>query len=238
MADGPFNPKLKDSSAVDGGALLAIIAVAGVLSMALVRLTHPKGVFSRGSGKIPKYFSVADVPDGQIPADARRPLTYLTDKLTKLGFVRADIPVHVPAMQTYRRQLLLVPFVHTDEQCMFIMGIESRWPPRSELMLHLITPLADGRRVETSTLGALQQIRPPANVDLRVVLDADTVEEIWSRHRRALSLYERRERMDIELDEWRVLMAITYEGWLAAALRAQRLSLNKDGLTYRLRPLA
>ena len=220
------------------GPLLGIIALAGLLAVGLVRLTLPRGVFSRGNGRIPKYFSVADITDGQIPADAQRPLAYLTEKLTRLGFVRADLPVHVPTMQTLRQRLLIVPFVHTGERTLFVMGIETRWPPRSELMLHLVTPMQDGRRIETSTLAALQQIRPPANVDLRVVLDADSVEEIWSRHRRAHTHNARGERDVIELDEWRTLMTLTYEGWLSAALRAQRLRLNKDGLTYRLRPLA
>jgi hypothetical protein len=116
------------------------------------------------------------------------------------------------------------------------MGIEQHLLPRSELMLHMITPLTGKRRVETTTLGMLETLaRPPDTVDFRVVLDADTVEEIWSRHRLALSTHQRSERQVITPLEWRDHAAAAYDAWVQSAVRAQRLQLESNGQTYRVR---
>jgi hypothetical protein len=56
----------------------------------------------------------------------------------------------------------LVPFVHLDDRCVFVMGIEAGWRSRSELMLHIVTPLDGERRVETTSLAALRRYDPQA----------------------------------------------------------------------------
>src|SRR5207244_7049818 len=124
------------------------------------------------------------------------------------------LPVRVPALQGFGYRLLIVPFVHEEESTFFLMGIEQHLFPRTELMLHIITPLTEGRRVETTTLPALQNLAQPPRVEVRVVLDAESVDEIWSRHRLALQTHERGERAAIKAAEWRQYAAQTYAGWL------------------------
>jgi len=214
--------------------LLAIVALAGALALVVAGWASG-GAFSSGASRIPKRFEVIDVADEGLPLETQRLIASLSEKLVRLGFARADHPARVPAFDGLGRQLSLVPFAHAAEGALFLMGVEARLPGRAELMLHIITPLTRGRRIETSTLGALQLIRPPGAVDLRVVLDAGSVEEIWSRHRRALTCYERGERETVAPAEWRVLAGAAYEAWVEAALRAQRLKLTGDGHCYRLR---
>ena len=115
------------------------------------------------------------------------------------------------------------------------MGIESRLVGQSPIMLHIITPLSGERRVETSTLVGLRALGRPPNVDAQVVADADTVEEIWSRHRLALTHHERSERLAVAPGEWRVHAARAYEAWLQSALSAQRLTLSAAGDAYVIR---
>jgi hypothetical protein len=179
---------------------------------------------------------VKDIPNSDIPSSAKQPLEFLTSKLGSLGFRPADLPVRVPALQSFGYRLLLVPFAHVEESTFFLMGIEQHLLPRSELMLHIITPLNGRRRVETTTLGALETLaHPPDTVGLRVVLDADSVEEIWSRHRLALSGHQRSERQTITPEEWRDHAAAAYDAWVQSAVRAQRLQLESNGQTYRVR---
>jgi hypothetical protein len=198
--------------------LVAGLALAGIVLL----LARPSGLFSGGgSGRLPKRFVVKDIATGDIPTGARRPLEFLTKKLA--------------ALQSFGHRLLLVPFVHEVESTFFLMGIEQHLLPKTELMLHIITPLSEGRRVETTTLPALQNLAQPPRVESRVVLDAESVDEIWSRHRLALQAHERSERAPIEAGQWRQYAAQTYEGWLQSGVRAQRLMLDANGETYRVR---
>lgn len=211
---------------------VAVLAFAGVVLL----LARPTGLFSGGGGRLPKYFVVKDIPTADIPSGAQRPLDFLTKKLAGLGFKPADLPVRVPALQSFGYRLLLVPFANTTESTFFLMGIEQHLFPRTELMLHIITPLTRGRRVETTTLPALENLAEPADtVDLRVVLDADSVDEIWSRHRLALSSHERSERATVIPEQWRECVAAAYEAWVQSGVRAQRLQLEANGQTYRVR---
>jgi hypothetical protein len=211
---------------------LAALAFVGIVLL----LARPSGLFSGGGrGRLPKHFVVKDIPSTDIPSGAKRPLDFLTKKLSSLGFRVADLPVRVPALQSFGYRLVLVPFVHESESTFFLMGIEQHLLPKTELMLHIITPLTEGRRVETTTLPALQNLAQPPRVESRVVLDADSVEEIWSRHRLALQTHERCERAPVSADQWRQYAAQTYEGWLQSGVRAQRLMLEADGETYRIR---
>lgn len=213
---------------------VALAALGGIL---LLLATGRRGrLFLGARGRLPKRFEVRDIPSDDIPADARAPLDFLTDKLTRMGFVVADLPARVPALQSFGYRMLIVPFVHHDECTIFLMGIESGLHPRAELMLHIITPLSGGRRIETTTLAPLDSLRRPPQVEAQVVLDADTVEEIWSRHRLALNRHERGEREDIDPEAWRNFAADAYEGWVQSAVRAQRLQLEANGQMYRVRP--
>lgn len=211
---------------------LAFLAFVGIVLV----LSRPSGLFTGGRGRLPKHFEVKDIPNGDIPSSAKQPLEFLTAKLSSLGFRPADLPVRVPALQSFGYRLLLVPFAHVEESTYFLMGIEQHLLPQSELMLHIITPLTGRRRVETTTLGALEMLARPADtVGFRVVLDADSVEEIWSRHRLSLAGHERSERQQITAQEWRDHAAAAYDGWVQSGVRAQRLQLESNGQTYRVR---
>jgi hypothetical protein len=214
-------------------AALALASLGGIL---LLLATNRRGRLFLGSrGRLPKRFEVKDIPSGDIPADAQAPLDYLTEKLAPMGFIVADLPARVPALQSFGYRMVIVPFVNEDESTLFLMGIEAGITPRTDLMLHIITPLDDGRRIETTTLGPLEELGRPPKVDARVVLDAESVEEIWSRHRLALSQHQRSERRPIDPEAWRTYAAESYEGWVQSAVRAQRLQLEANGEMYRVR---
>lgn len=189
-------------------------------------------LLSGGRGRLPRRFEVTELDGAKVPLDARQPLAYLAERLGRLGFVPADLPMAVPTVTGWGRRLLLAPFVHPDEHALFVMGIEARWVGGSPLMLHVVTPLKGNRRVETSTLPGLRQIARPPGVDARVVLDAATVEELWSRHRLALNHYERAERQPVAPEDWRRHAAAAYESWLQVALHDRRLRLEATGEAY------
>ncbi len=212
---------------------LALSCVIGIV--AILWLGRPGWLSGRNRGRLPIEPLIIDSPQSKIPLDAQQPLAYLGLKLHHMGFRPASGPVHIPALQRFTQQLLLVPFVHPEEHSLFIMGIETYFIQESQLMLHIITPLKGGKRVETTTLEALSNLIRPKEVDLRIVLDADTVEEIWSRHRLALNEYGRDERIEIDSKAWKDLVTSTYSAWLKAAVRSQRLALTSDGLNYRIR---
>lgn len=212
---------------------VAVFAFAGILSILL--FGRPSRLFSGGRGLLPKKFEVKDIPTGDIPEDAQKPLDFLTEKLAGLGFEVADLPVRVPALQSFGYRLLIVPFIHRAESTVFLMGIEAGLHPRTELMLHIITPIKGDRRVETTTLEPLSSVIRPANVEVQIVVDAETVEEIWSRHRLALNNHVRADREPVEAERWREIVSLSYDGWLQAAVRSQRLQLDKTGEMYRIR---
>jgi len=221
---------------MEPGQILLVVLLAGVAAYSLTYLIRPAGLFHGGSAsRIPKDFVVFDVSESEVPLDARQPLRYLGEKLHTLGFERIHSTVRVPTRRYRGRQLLLVPFIHVQESALFLMGIEPSWPPRSELMLHIITPLTQARRVETTTLAGLMEITPPTEIDLNVVIDADSIEEIWSRHRRALTDYERSERIKVPNSDWLSLVSSAYRDWVQAGVQAKRLSLTKNQAAYRFR---
>ena len=214
-------------------ALVALIAFAGVLVILLSeRERRRPWLIGR---HLPRSFGLIDVPVSDLPGDAREPVEFLTETLMRLGFVPAHDPTSVSALQTKRDRLLVLPFVNSNESACFLMGIEASGAPISQLMLHIITPLSGGRRVETSTLQPLDVLVRPPNVDVQVVLDADSVEEIWSRHRLALTRYKRDEREPVEASRWATYAGDAYASWIQAAVRAQRLALDRNGQTYRVR---
>lgn len=215
---------------------VALILAALVAVGAYLWLRPPAGLFTGRRARLPRDLELATLPEGRVPLDARAPLDYLDQHLLQLGFRRADGPVRVPAFERTGHRLLLVPFEHADEGTYFYMGIESGWAPRSELMLHVVTPLGGNRRVETSTLPALERLPAPPGVDLRVALEVDSVEELWSHHRRALTAYERQERTGLADGAWRSCALETYRAWLQAAVRAQKLILEPERDVYRVRP--
>lgn len=206
------------------------------LTGAVVLLWFGRPHLLAGRGRLPRRFEVADIDELRVPLDARQPLAYLNERLSALGFERADLPVRVPSVQGLGRQLLLVPYVHPSEHALFVMGIESRPVGPSQIMLHILTPLQGDSRVETSTLPGLDQVAPPPGVDARVVLDADTVEEIWSRHRLALNEHQRADRAPVPSGRWREFAAAAYEAWVQSGVRAHRLVLDGTGERYRIRP--
>lgn len=214
---------------------LAVLLVALGALCITVWLQRPAGLFTGRSARLPRRLEAVAL-EGRVPFDAQGPLDYLSERLERLGFRSAGGPTRVPAFDRTGHRLLLVPFVHDDERAYFLMGIESGVAPRSELMLHIVTPLEGNRRVETSTLPMLTEVRPPDAVQAQVVLDADSIDEIWSRHRRALLQHERKERSPVSPERWEEVARQAYESWLQAAVRAQRLVLEPDRDRYRVRP--
>jgi hypothetical protein len=220
---------------VEAGAFFLVAGFGALVGVIVHRFFFSGGLFTGGRVRIPKHLAVVDVLPSELPADARAPVTYLTQRLETLGFASGASAVRVPVLQRFGHRLILVPFVHEAESTVFLMGIDVQWRPRTELMLHLVTPLSDGRRVETTTLGALRHLRGPATADVRVVTDAASVDEIWAHHRRALMAHERKDRAPVTVDAWQPLVTQAYAAWIEAAVRAQRLSLDASGLTYTLR---
>jgi len=210
--------------------LTALVAV-GVYAW----LRPPAGLFTGRRARLPRTLDLTEVPDDRVPIDARAPLEYLAQRLGGLGFRRLDGLARAPDFERTGHRLLIVAFVHEDEATYFFMGIESGVAPRSELMLHVITPLEGGRSVETTTLPTLDGIRPPPDVDVRCATDAGSIEELWSRHRRALTRYERRERAGVRDDGWSACARRAYGAWIDAAVRAQRLVLDAGRDRYRVR---
>jgi len=218
---------------VNAATLFLVAGLGALFGVLIHRFFFTAGLFTGGKVHIPKHFTVVDVVADDIPEDARAPVAYLGSRLRALGFSSGEAPVRVPVLERFGHKVLLVPFVHAEESCVFLMGIDARWTPRTELMLHLLTPLSNGRRVETTTLGALRQLRGPESSDVKVVTDAASVDEIWAHHRRALMAHERKDRAPIHPASWKVLVAEAYAAWLEAAIRAQRLRLDDNGMTYR-----
>lgn len=207
---------------------VALITVGGLGAAWLWWAGRP--ALLNGRGHLPRRFTIRELDATRIPLDARQPLAYLSERLAACGFE----PAGVPSLVGRVRRLLLVPFVHLEERALFLMGIESRPLGPSQIMLHIISPLGGGRRVETTTLQGLESLVQPVGVEAGVVLDADTVEEIWSRHRRALTRHPRDLRLPIDPGEWPKYVEAAYEDWLRAALRARVLKLDSSGERYRI----
>jgi hypothetical protein len=225
-----------DAPAMEGRTgylLVLLVALGGIL--ALLRLGRSGGLFTGGRGRLPRAFAVAPAGEADIPPEAALPIRYLGEKLATLGFVPAGAPVRVPVLDRRAYRLLLAPFAHLEERAFFVMGIESGLGSGVQLMLHLVTPLAGGRRVETTTLAPLESVARPPRVEAQVVLDAGSVEEVWSRHRRALSRHPRADRVAVEASDWEAQVAACYEAWLQTGVRAQRLMLESNGVMYRVR---
>ncbi len=215
-------------------AWIALGALVGIAAL-LIWGRGPKRLLTGRRGRLPKVLELTDIPSGDIPSDAQQPLDYLTAKLSDLGFEVADLPARVPALQRLGHKLIIVPFVHPAEQAYFLMGIEAGLHPKTQLVLHIISQLSDGGRVETTTLPALDALTPPSDSHAQVVLDAETIDEIWSRHRRALTDHDRAARVQVHPERWQAITAEAYEGWVQSAVRAQRLQLERDGTMYRIR---
>lgn len=201
--------------------------------IALLALRRPSGLFTGGRARLPQALRLEPVSRDALPIDARAPVEYLGDRLSSFGFEPLDGPFRLPEFERFGHRLLLLAHHHRDESAVFLMGIEAGLLPTSELMLHVITPLSDGRRVETTTLAPLANVRSPAGVELSVAVDVARLEEMWSRHRRALTHFERRERTEVE--DWQELMNRAYVDWLRAGVRAERLFLDTQKLRYRVR---
>ncbi len=213
-------------AAVAGGALVGIVAILATSALDWLRLSRMR---------LPRRLSFERVETSDLPEDAQAPLDFLRARLRPLGFTELDGPVLLSSLNQAGHQLWLVPFVHEDERAYFFLGIDAAISPSSELAIHIVTPLARGRRVETTTLEVLGQLIRPEAVAAQVVLDADSVEEIWSRHRKALTRYERAERLEVEAGDWPPLARAAYETWLRAAVRSQRLILDHNQQMYRVR---
>ena len=213
-------------AAVAGGALVGILTILLSSAAQWWRLRQVR---------LPRRLSFERVEGADLPEDARAPLAFLRERLRPLGFTELDGPVLLTSLNQVGHRLWLVPFVHEDERAYFFLGIDAAISPSSELAIHIVTPLANNRRVETTTLEVLGQLIRPEAVAAQVVLDAESVEEIWSRHRRALTRFERSERLEVRSTDWPPLARAAYEAWLRAAVRSQRLILDHSQQTYRVR---
>jgi hypothetical protein len=209
--------------------LCGILFVAGLL---VVR--RPSRLFTSPGTRLPQRLALAD-HEGALPIDVRAPVEYLRDRLGALGFEPLHPILRLPDFERLGHRLLLFAHHHPEERALFLMAIESGLVPDAQLMLHVYTPLTGARRLETTTLAALGVIRPPKGVTLNVALDVDRVEELWHRHRRALTAFERKERSELAAEGWREDVAKVYASWLQAGVRAHRLVLDGSRARYRLR---
>lgn len=215
-------------------AWVAVASFLGVVGL-LLWGRAPTRLMTRRRGRLPRQLELEEITPHEIPSDAQAPLSFLAARLKELGFEPAGPPTRVPPLQRYGHRVAVVPFVHEDEGAYFLMAIEAGLHPKSQLVLHIISPFEDGRRVETSTLGVLEQLRSASNVDSRVVLDAESVDEIWSRHRLALTRHRRELRAPVPADGWRHVAQEAYLAWVQSAVRAQRLQLDPKSEMYRVR---
>jgi hypothetical protein len=221
---------------VDATSFLIVAIAAGVVALA-IQYIYAAGFFESPGVRLPKDLRLTDVLSQPLPISAHRPIRALSDKLIKNGFSGLIGLWRAKGIRRFAHRVYLAPYVHEDESVLLLLTLVSSWRPRVEIMLHLITPLSDGRRVETSTLGVLRDIRPPTEVDYRSAADAVTVEELWSRHRRALTDYQRSERLPLQAEDWQTWVEASYASWLQAAIRAQRILLANTHTTsvYRIR---
>lgn len=213
-------------AAVAGGALVGIVAI-GISTSAQWWRNRQR--------RLPRRLSFEVVEGSELPPDAREPLDFLRERLRPLGFTEVEGHVFLTSPYQVGHRSWLVPFVHEAERAYFFLGIDEALSPATKLAIHIVTPLIDDRRVETSTLEVLGQLIRPEAVAAQIVLDADSVEEIWSRHRRALTRFERAERLPVRPSDWAPLARAAYESWLWAAVRSQRLILDASQQTYRVR---
>jgi hypothetical protein len=212
-----------------------IVAALAVVTLGFLLFTRSHGFYTDPSARLPKSLELKASSIERLPLAIARLGQALGEKLARSGFSPALGVWKVVRGPRFSYRVYLFPFVHPSEQALFVMSVAGSWSQRPELMLHIITPLEGERRVETSTLLALRELRAPPLVDLRVVVDAATVEEIWSQHRRALFGYQREERRPVDESTWRSLFESAYKAWLEAAVRAQRLQFAGSDQVYRVR---
>lgn len=212
-----------------------VVAGLAVLTLAILLFTRSHGFYTDPSARLPKSLELKPTALERLPAAITRLGSVLGQKLVGAGFQPALGVWKVARGPRLSYRVYLFPFIHPGESSLFVMSVAGHWGHRPELMLHIITPLEGDRRVETSTLLALRELRAPPLVDLRVVVDASTVEEIWSQHRRALFDYQREERRPVDAEGWQALFGASYKAWLEAAVRAQRLRFAGSDQVYRVR---
>ncbi|MGF1508841.1 MAG: hypothetical protein ACFB9M_04975 [Myxococcota bacterium] len=212
--------------------ILALLLLGFAVGVAAWLWRAPAGVFTGGRVHLPQKLRIRPVTRSRVPRDATIPVAYLSQRLNDLGFRPYEPVLALPDFQRWGRRLVALAYVHPDERAVFLMAVASSWMGRSELMLHLITPLTGERRVETTTLSTLRRLGPPEKTTLNVVDEVERVEEVWSAHRMSLTNFERREREALRSVE--ELVRATYDGWLAAGVTAGRLALDPSTRMYRM----
>ncbi|MEM1025327.1 MAG: hypothetical protein AAGD10_20795 [Myxococcota bacterium] len=213
---------------------LALLLCGILVVSVLLVLRRPSRLFTSLGTRIPRQLTLA-AHEGPMPIDVRAPVEYLGDRLSGLGFQALNPVMRLPDFERLGHRLLLFAHHHPQEHALFLMAIESGLVPDAQLMLHVLTPLDQGRRLETTTLAALGSISSPKGVTLTVALDVDRVEELWHRHRRGLASFERSERRPPSAADWPQEVAEVYASWLQAGVRAHRLVLDGRKARYRLR---
>ncbi|MBK8010559.1 MAG: hypothetical protein IPK13_04370 [Deltaproteobacteria bacterium] len=219
---------------VDTSRALAVILLALISLLITLILRRPNRLFSGGRHALPQKLDLVPLESDQVNEEASQLLGFLEGRLRGFGFERAGPISQALRPDRSKYRYLVVPFVQADEATVLLTAVETAAHARAELMLHFVTRMSGDRTVETSTLTGLGEIPPPPGVELVVVLDAGSVDEIWSLHRRALTRHARRERMPTAGADCIPLATATYAAWIQAAVRAQRLRLGKPG-TYRIR---
>lgn len=231
----PVLDSCDDPGVVVDPSYFLVVAALAVATLAILLFTRSHGFYSDPSARLPKSLDLRPFALERLPVSVTRLGQALGERLTRAGFTPALGAFKVVGGPRFTYRVFLFPFVHADESALFVMSVASSLIHRPELMLHIITPLEGERRVETSTLMALKELRAPPLVDLRVVVDASTVEEIWSQHRRALLGYQREERQVVDATNWTRIFEGSYRAWLDAAVRAQRLQFAGNDQVYRIR---
>lgn len=195
------------------------LVVFGLLSMLLRRIDWQ-------TRRIPRELELKDAP-GVPSAGLSEALERLRPRWEALGFSPPSGVFYVS------EDAHLVVVQNPEERVVCALA----WDRLGEVAaLHLITPLSDARRVETSSLDVLQGWLCPPEVTLQLGPEDLCFDELWAAHRRALMNFERRERQPI--DDWRALLATSYRAWIAAGVRVQRLARDVDPTQLRLRDRA
>lgn len=177
--------------------------------------------------RLPRRLQLRPATEAELPRVLQEVAAELKERWPQLGF-------EPPSMQVAEPAGLLLAAVNPEERVLFMLVVDTE---DARFGLHAVTPLTDGRRAETTTIGGLGELLRPEGVSLTLAEPETTLDAFWAAHRRSLMSFERKERAPIP-EDWGALAADVYGAWVRAGVRAQRLARDKDPRLLRLRERA
>lgn len=212
--------------------LYAAVLVFSTVGIAWLLMQPQRPTRLKTPQRLPGLLEFAPFKERKLRPDAQKARDFLNERLTRFGFEAAH---PLMAITNADLKLALQTYVHPEERVFVYLGLEQSGA-ETYLMLHVVTPLSEKRRVETTSLEFLHHLARPEGVALRFATDIDRVEQLYSLHRMALGQFARAERHPAEPNQWATYLQESYRGWLKAGVLAQRVRLNADGCSYRLLP--